>query len=190
MLYLHSSPGNQNLVNARIGAAVPLADNVLSLGVTGTYSYIQNSGKKFLSQFSLDTGLIVRPTSWLSLGVSAQNLVTGDYEKTMPRMISAGISAGSLKLGLNGMFDVSFNLSAKDIAKTASYGTGIEYMLKGAVPLRLGYRYESGAGDHHVLTAGIGYRDKKYFFGLDIAYQHHFANFSNDVLSASLAYYL
>ena len=186
VFYQYSSPEKQHIVNARLGIAVPLADNILSIGVSGVYSYVKAHGKRQLSQFSIDAGIIVRPVPWLAFGFSAQNLVS-DESHGMPRMITAGVFAGSLQYGIGAMFDASFNVDADDIAASASYGAGLEYMLRDAVPLRIGYRYESSAGDHHVLTAGIGYRQQKY--GIDIAYQHHFADCSDDLLSASIGVY-
>lgn len=189
--YQHANPNNlsQHMLDVRLGLAVPLADNLLSIGVAGLYNFIQLDGKKTLSQLSMDVGLLIRPLEWLTLGVAAQNLFVGDHADTMPRMIAAGISAGSLELAFNVMFEASFNLSADDIANSGSYGVGVEYVLKKFIPIRLGYRYEMGDGDHHVLTAGLGYRHQGGIFGLDLAYQHHFADFSNEVFSGSLDFY-
>ena len=177
----------EHLMHLRFGVAVPLANDVISLGVGGVYSHILHNGDKLLGQFTLDAGVIVRPLSWLSVGFSAQNLIVGDYKAYMPRMIAVGISAGSVELGLNGMFEASFNISADDIAKSGSYGVGVEYVLKKLVPIRVGYRYE-GEG-HHVLAAGLGYRHNDGMFGLDLAYQHHFNDYSNEILSGSLGFY-
>ena len=177
----------QHLVHTRLGLAAPLANNIISLGVTGAYSYLKYDGKKVLSQFPMDTGVIVRPVEWLAVGFAAQNLIVGDYKDTMPRMISFGAMAGSIDLGFNVMFEASYNISAKDVADTGSYGGGVEYVLRRLVPIRLGYRYECGG--HHVLGAGLGYRQQEGFFGLDIGYQHHFADRSNELLSASLNFY-
>ncbi len=188
-MYQYSKPNSisQHLIDVRVSLGVPLADNLISLGVTGAYNYIKLDGKKHLSQFTMDAGLVIRPLEWMALGLSAQNLIVGDYKTIMPRMISAGIMFGSLELGLNAMFEASFNLSADDIAQSGSYGFGLEYVLKKSVPIRLGYRYETD--DHHVLTAGLGYRHHEGVFGLDLSYQHHFEEFSNDVFSASLNFY-
>lgn len=187
IVYQYASPQEtRHLVQTHLAVAVPLADNLLSLGVSAVYNYMKYDDKKFMSQFTMDAGLILRPLSWLSLGVSMQNLIVGDFEAYMPRMISAGISAGSLELGLSVMFETSFNLSAGDIAASGSYGVGIEYTLKQFIPIRVGYRYESD--DHHVIAAGLGYRNKEAFFGIDIGYQHHF-KYDNDIVSAALDFY-
>ena len=189
-LYEHMAPTDgvtEHRMHLRFGVAVPLANDVISLGVGGVYSHILHNGDKLLGQFTLDAGVIVRPLSWLSVGFSAQNLIVGDYKAYMPRMIAVGISAGSVELGLNGMFEASFNISADDIAKSGSYGVGVEYVLKKLVPIRVGYRYE-GEG-HHVLAAGLGYRHNDGMFGLDLAYQHHFNDYSNEILSGSLGFY-
>ena len=187
MIYQYSSPDSltDHLVQARLGLAVPLADNLISLGLTAVYSYLKHDGSRFMSQFTLDAGLSIRPLEWLTLAVSVQNLIVGDYESWMPRMISAGIAVGSIDLGLNVMFDTSFNLSADDIASTGSYGGGIEYTLKRLIRIRVGYRYEDG---HHVIATGLGYRHGEGLFGLDLSYQHHF-KYKNDAFSASLNLY-
>ncbi len=179
--------GSQHLISTRLGLAVPLADNLISLGVTGVYSYIKRHDKKVLSQFTMDAGLVVRPISWLAIGFSAQNLIVGDYKAYMPRMITAGISAGSIDYGFNVMFDVSFDISADDIAKTGGYAVGVEYVLKRLVPIRAGYRYEGE--DHHVISCGLGYRDDSGRFGLDLAYQHHFDDYTSEIFSGSFGVY-
>lgn len=187
--YQYGSPLSkaQHTIDVRLGLAVPLADNLISIGVTGLYSYIKYNDNKILSQFSMDAGVTVRPLSWLAISFVAQNLIVGDYAAYMPRMIGFGIMAGSIELGLNVMFDGSFNISADDIAATGSYGVGVEYVLKKFIPLRIGYRYESD--DHHVLAAGLGYRHNAGVFGLDVGYQHHFDVTSNDIFSASFNFY-
>lgn len=187
-LYQYANPGaSQHTAHLRLGLGVPLADNLISLGVTGMYTYLKYDDQKMVSQFSMDAGIIVRPLSWLSLAFTAQNLITGDNANRMPRLITAGISAGSLDLGLNVMFDASFNVSASDIAKTGAYALGVEYVLKKLVPVRIGYRYETDT--HHVLAAGLGYRHQEGLFGLDLSYQHHFQNVENDIFSASINFY-
>ena len=188
-VYQHAAPGNskQHLVHTRLGLAAPLANNIISLGVTGAYSYIKTDGRKTLSQFTMDVGLIVRPIDWLAVAFAAQNLIVGDYKAMMPRMISFGAMAGSIDWGVNVMFEASYNISAENVADTGSYGGGVEYVLRRLVPIRLGYRYE--CCDKHVLSAGIGYRHEDGIVGLDIAYQHHFADTSNDVLSGTLNFY-
>ena len=87
MIYQYSSPDSltDHLVQARLGLAVPLADNLISLGLTAVYSYLKHDGSRFMSQFTLDAGLSIRPLEWLTLAVSVQNLIVGDYESWMPR---------------------------------------------------------------------------------------------------------
>ena len=94
--YQYSEPSepSQHALQSRIGLAVPLADNMISLGVSFVYSYMKYDGEEFMSQFTMDAGLVIRPLKWLSLGVAAQNLIVGKFDKWMPRMISAGIAAG------------------------------------------------------------------------------------------------
>lgn len=179
--------GSQHLISTRIGFGVSLADNLISLGVTGIYSYLKRHDETVMSQFSMDAGLMLRPVSWLSIGFAAQNLINGDNKAYMPCMITAGIAAGSIQYGFNVMFDASFNVNAKDIASTGGYAVGLEYVLKKQVPIRLGYRYEGK--DHHVITAGLGYRDEGGRVGLDLAYQHHFDNYTSEIVSGSLGLY-
>ena len=186
--YQYASPEDpsRHYVSTRLAIAVPLADNLLSLGVSAVYNYMKYDGQKIVSQFTMDTGLIIRPLKWISLGLSVQNLIVGDSEDWMPRMITAGAAVGSLDWGVSIMFDASFNLNADDIASTGSYGAGIEYSLKNVIPIRIGYRYEED--DHHVVAVGLGYRHDGGMIGIDLAYQHHFG-FTNDLFSAALSLY-
>ena len=188
LLYEYGKPDkSQHLVNARFGIAVPLADRLICLGITGLYSYLKYDGNKIVSQFSMDAGVIVRPLEWMTIGFSAQNIIVGDHAAYMPRILSFGIAAGSLEYGFNFMFDASFNPNADDIAKSADYSFGAEYLLKKLVPIRAGYRYE--ADNHHVLAVGLGYRDAGGMFGLDLAYQHHFKSHTSELFSASVDFY-
>jgi len=188
--YEYSKPNDksQHFNHVRLGLAVPLANNMVSIGVTGVYSNIKYDGDTALSQFTMDVGLMIKPLSWLSLSFAAQNLIVGDYAYIMPRMYTAGIAFSSLEYGIGVMFDASFNGSADDIKNTGSYAVGVEYLLIGEFPLRLGYRYEAPDA-LHVIAAGAGYRDKGGKLGLDISYQHHFEPIENDILNVSLGLY-
>ncbi len=188
--YEYSKPNDksQHFNHVRLGLAVPLANNLVSIGVTGIYSNIKYDGETALSQFTMDVGLMIKPLSWLSLSFVAQNLIVGDYAYVMPRMYTTGIAFSSLELGLGLMFDASFNGSADDIKNTGSYAVAIEYLLLKEFPIRLGYRYEAPDAQH-VIAAGVGYRDSGGKLGLDISYQHHFDPFENDILNASLGLY-
>ena len=179
---------SQHFNHVRLALAVPLADNIVSIGITGAYSNIKYGGDTTLSQFTMDVGLMIRPTSWLSFAFTTQNIFVGDYKLVMPRIYAAGIAFNSLELGLGFMFEASFNGSADNIAKTGSYGFGVEYLLLGTFPIRLGYRYEM-PDDQHVFAAGVGYRDKAGLLGVDISYQHHFDPSQNDILNAGLSLY-
>ena len=188
LLYEYGKPEDkQHLINTRIGVSVPLADKLVSFGLTGVYSYIKYDGLKVLSQFSMDAGVIVRPLEWLMVGFVAQNIFVGSYKNYMPRIIAVGLAAGSIKYGFNVMFDASFNISADDIPASGNYGIGAEYVLKQLVPIRLGYRYEGYS--RHVMAVGLGYRHAEGLFGLDIAYQHHFNAPTNEIFSASINFY-
>lgn len=177
-----------HLTHLRQGIAVPLADNLFSLGATVMYTNQQSGGKKLISQFSMDVGLMIRPLDWLSIGFAAQNLIVGDHKATMPRTVSTGIAISSLEWGINVMFDASFNLSAEDIKKTVNYAVAVEYLVRQMVPLRLAYRYESLTGQQ-VIAAGVGYRNAKGIVGVDVSYQHHFKTPQNDIVSSSLSLY-
>ena len=187
-LYEYGKPDeSQHLINARFGLAVPLADRLISLGVTALYSYLRYNDEKVVSQFSMDAGIIVRPLEWLTIGFAAQNLIVGSNADYMPRIISFGIAAGSIEYGFNVMFDASFNPNAENIGKSADYSVGAEYLLKKLVPIRAGYRYE--ADNHHVLAVGLGYRDSGGLFGIDLAYQHHFNAPTSELFSAAIEFY-
>jgi hypothetical protein len=171
----------------RFGLALRLQDGLVSVGLSGLYTNVKWGGKREISHFSMDTGLIIRPIPWFSLGFSAQNLITGDHADTHPRKISTGLAFTGLEIGLNIMGEVAFNVSAKSPKKTAEYAIGAEYFLVRAFPLRLAYRYES-ANSASVVSAGTGYRDKSGYFGFDISYLHHFKP-KNHIVSTSLSVY-
>lgn len=178
---------SRHATQSRLGIGVPLADGLVSLGVSGIYTHSKLGGKKEISQFSMDAGLLIRPLKWLGIGFSAQNLITGDYADIMPRKLSTGLAFMGLEIGLNIMAEVVFNVSDKNPKNTAEYGVGAEYFLVNAFPLRLSYRYET-MGAISTISAGSGYRDKSGVFGLDVSYQHQFEP-KNHVFSSSLSVY-
>ena len=178
----------QHYNHIRLGLGVPLATDMVSLGVSGSYENIRRDGKQVLSMGTMDVGLVVRPVKSLSLAIVASNLFVGRYADMMPRMISAGIAFNSLDLGLNLMFETAFNLSAEDIKKTGSFGVGFEYVLKNMFPIRLGYRYEM-TDQQHVLAAGLAFRDSGGRLGIDVSYQHHFEPSNNDLFQAGFSAY-
>lgn len=189
-IYEHSSVDgqSQHYNHIRLGLGIPLATDIVSIGVSGSYEHIKRDGEKFLSMGTMDVGVLIRPVKSLSLGITASNLFVGDYEAYMPRMISAGIAFNSLELGLNLMFETAFNLSAETIKDTGSFAVGVEYVLQKMFPIRVGYRYEM-AGEMHVISAGLAFRDSGGRFGLDLAYQHLFEPSNNDLFQASFSAY-
>ena len=49
---------SRHYVSTRLALAVPLAGNILSLGVSAVYNYMKYNGDKVVSQFTMDTGLV------------------------------------------------------------------------------------------------------------------------------------
>ena len=206
-MYEHSNlnGASQHYNHVRLGLGIPLATDIVSIGVTGAYEHIKCTGgnssssgaapdaiennRTGLSMGTMDVGLMIRPTKYLSIGFATTNLFVGDYKDLMPRMIATGIAFNSLELGLNVMFEASFNLSAAKIKNTGAFSVGLEYVLQNMFPLRLGYRYEM-LGEIHVLSAGLAFRDSGGRFGLDLAYQHIFEPVNNnDIFQAGFSAY-
>ena len=106
----------------------------------------------FVDAFTFDVGATLRAGQSLHIGVVGQNLTHPDHS-ALPTTIGGGIGYGTKDFSIEADGLVDFD-SWSDI--TWRLMAGGEYLAANKYPLRLGYRYDQGAGVH-AISGGVGY---------------------------------
>lgn len=152
--------------------------DVFHIGVAGR-SYVI-VGPNPTNSISMNAGVVIRPVSFLSFGVSAHNII-GVYNQYVPRYYVASISAQILGQ-LTPIFDLRANLD--DIQRPRfAYSGGIEWLIAQAVPVRAGYQWD-GIDGHQYISGGIGWFSDG--SGIDIAYRHELGGLGGRLVSLTL----
>lgn len=147
-----------------VALAVPLGE-ALMIGVSSRYLLMR--GARQANAITGDAGILVRPGDFLSIGVSAHNLIgTGNPELTRYYSAHAGIFAGLLTVAADVRADFTTNNRT-----TFTYSGGMEFLLGQNIPLRAGYTWD-GFTRSSQLGLGIGVLTGG--GGLDLAYHHEF----------------
>jgi hypothetical protein len=146
---------------ANLGIAVPLG-GFGALGFGGKYLSFDRPDPT--TAVTADVGLLVRLAGSLTAGAAAYNVIdVGSAEA--PFGAGAGLSYGDdTSWRLAG--DVALDLSRKD-RTPATLAVGGEYLVAGAVPLRVGFHRDVDASRTHV-SAGLGFVTPT--FGADFAF--------------------
>jgi len=106
---------------------------------------------------TLDASLTISPIPWLRISGLGYNLVK-THSALAPQMAGASASLTpipSLSLGGDILFDFTTFSSTKLIG-----GGGLSYLAGQMIPLRIGYRRDSGRGLNQI-TAGVGFSKNK-----------------------------
>jgi opacity protein-like surface antigen len=147
-----------------VALALPLADSLM-IGVSSRYLLMR--GARQANAITGDAGILIRPSGFLSLGVSAHNLIgTGNPELTRYYSAHAGIFAGLLTVAADVRADFETNNRT-----TFTYSGGMEFILGQLVPVRAGYTWD-GFTRSSQLGLGIGVLTGG--GGLDLAYHQDF----------------
>jgi hypothetical protein len=129
---------------------------------------------------TFDVGLLVRLGDKFRIAVTGMNLWDhGSRESPLSLGMGIGvIPIPSLTIAFDALvnftgyqnyeFDPMTGRVARDGRVTGRFGPGVEWLIKGMVPLRLGVVYDSGL-PATFLSVGIGYVQSK--FGIDLAYR-------------------
>ena len=106
---------------------------------------------------TFDAGVTVRPADFLSLALAGANLSNPGYGY-LPTTLGGGVSVGSREFTLEG--DVVEDFTTWGHTSTRAMG-GAEVLVSDNFPLRLGYRYDEGAGSHSI-SGGLGYVERMF----------------------------
>lgn len=186
-------------IDVYLGLGYPLGEAV-SLGLAGRYNNFWRSDV-FVDDFenetdtedvtlakglNLDASLRIMPANNLQFALLAYNVV---YDKRdspyVPVMVGGSFSFNIDKyatLGLDGLADVTSFDGVQFLV-----GAGGEYFISGVVPIRLGYRFDTGRKQHDV-TGGVGYTDRH--FGVDLSLRQRVAGGDETRLMAALRFYV
>jgi opacity protein-like surface antigen len=156
-----------------LGLALPLSPNFF---IGGSGRYLALSGINASNAANADFGMLVRVGQGFMAGVSAHN-VFGSSSPFLQRYYSA--HAGYVA----GLFTVATDVRAdfdEDTSTRWNYGAGLEYILGEAIPVRVGYAYDTATRDSEL---GVGAGIMTEGGGLDLAYKHDFSDRGSRLLA-------
>lgn len=185
----------------RLGLALPVMPDRISVGLGGrwliikdTITTMDDAGEpvrtdvQLMNGPTIDAGIMFRATNALHFGVAGKNLIEQcekpECKTIAPTLIHGGLSFGMEALIVSG--DMGVDLSTGE-SPAPDGGAGIEYLINSVVPVRAGYQYKGGLGQH-LLTFGAGWRSTA--AGVDIGYQLDLEDTSNMFFMGSFSVYL
>ncbi len=163
---------DRSWLDIRLALAYPIVEG-LSVGLGGRYLKLTENGEgplgtskvsgglkdpegggrlSMVNLPTFDAGLTFKAGDLVVLGVSGQNLTFPD-DGVLPTTVGGGIAVAH----------TDFTIEADGVADLSSYASpaarimaGGEYLLVDHIPIRAGYRFDSGAESHQI-SAGLGY---------------------------------
>lgn len=170
---------DRSYLDARVGIAYPVSDR-LFVGLTGKYEKIFQEGTlrtgglgashvsgglvdaegggrlPVVDEFTFDAGVAVRVSDSVFIGALGQNL-TFPGNSLLPTSVGGGLGIGTSDFSVEGDVLGDFHSYAETTMRVMIGG---EYLAGDHFPLRLGYRWDQGAGTH-AISAGTGYVGKE-----------------------------
>ncbi|MET0344146.1 MAG: hypothetical protein ABW252_24235 [Polyangiales bacterium] len=162
----------------RVGLGFPIIEQ-LSIGIAARYASFTVADTRSVPErapvdgepidqtfrlkgFTMDAALTLRPVPGLAISGLAYNIVNRK-SPLAPLMVggSAAFSVQGLTLGADVLVDLNRHAYWDDGKMIA--GGGLEYLAGGAVPLRVGFRHDTGR-DQSAVTGGLGYVDARFGF--------------------------
>lgn len=181
-----------------LGLGYPLSD-AISIGLAGRYynfwrsdvveedSLDWNPEDQTLAKgLNLDASIRITPARGLYISALAYNVVFDSHDSPYIPVVVGGSVALNLDKHLSLGADTLVDVTSFDKPQLL-LGAGIEYLAGSNVPLRLGYRYDTGREDHDV-TGGIGYTDRT--FGVDLSLRQRVSGGNDTRLMAAIRIYI
>lgn len=116
-------------------------------------------GEPLVRELTVDAGVTLRPTPFLSLSAVGYNL-TNPGHAFLPLTSGVAVGIGAQQFTLES--DVLFDFTTYEDTELRAL-VGAEFLAAGRYPLRAGYRYDAGLGSH-AFSLGAGYTDPGYSF--------------------------
>jgi opacity protein-like surface antigen len=159
-------------VDIRFALAFPFSDQFF-FGVGGRHLRLSQDGDdgeigssaasggladdQILRAWAFDAGMTLKPSSEFAISIVGNNL-NNPGTGFQPASVGGGIGYGNENLTLE--VDVLSDFTTWD-ETTARVMAGVEFLAGDHYPLRVGYRYDQGAGSHAV-SGGVGYIDRAF----------------------------
>lgn len=201
-LFGDNAAGDNKGWEGRLSLAFPLAD-MLSVGISGRYSNLRVSDPRAvperpatldrpadrsfkLKAFTMDAALTLRPIPGLAIAALGYNLIdTGSV--LAPQMVGGSIAFATGGLTVGGDVLVDLNRHETFDGAKLTVGGGLEYLVQGMVPVRVGYMYDQGR-TQNFLTAGLGFVDPR--FGLQFGLRQSVSRGSETTIFSAVQYFV
>lgn len=178
-------------MDGRVGLAFPLVDSV-AIGISGRYLSLGREGTApagvdqdapVAQGFTMD-GSIALALDIVRIAAIAQNFIDiGSLLTPFRAGGSASLLVGDfLTIGTDVLADINSFENPEILV-----GAGLEFLAGGLVPIRAGYRYDSGR-TVHAITGGLGYVDQK--FGVELALRQEVGERDDTEVMLSLRYFV
>ena len=152
--------------DGRLSFGLPIVSQI-ALGVSGRFMQVKasdaQSGRSTLTAFTMDAALRVTPITGLNIALLGYNFIPTDSSLAPIQL------GGSLGYSYENVFSIGgdflVDLTTYD-ELSYIFGGGVEYFAGNMVPIRVGYRGDSGR-ELHQFTASVGYVSQQ--FSVDFA---------------------
>lgn len=170
------------------------AGEALSFGVSGRYVHLERRGDGGGGNYGVDgddlaKGFTMDASARLTLGgmfhvvALGENLIAID-SPLAPQRVGGGVAFAVDMFSLGA--DVLVDLSTFD-GPELLLGGGLELLVAGVVPIRVGYRFDQGRQEH-MLTGGLGYVDTS--MGFEAGVRQGLVGTKDTQLMASFRYFV
>jgi len=154
----------------RLSLGMPISD-AIGIGVSGRYFKLERSSRSsnFVTRkgFTMDVSVRVTPMDGLNIAALGYNLLDR-HTSLAPTLLGGSVAysfSDRISLGADFLADITTFDHVTYLA-----GGGVELLISDTVPVRVGYRHDTGRGIGR-LTGSIGYVDQS--FGIDLAFSQH-----------------
>ncbi|MDH5493157.1 MAG: hypothetical protein OEY14_14475 [Myxococcales bacterium] len=166
-LYGGSDPASSGW-EGRLALALPVSE-ALSIGLSGRYlrfdpgSQADGAAGTAIRGFTMDAAIRISASPQLQIAALAYNFI--DLESSLvPVLLGGGLGLApteGLSIGADFLVDTTTFAEPSFVV-----GGGVEYLAGGSVPLRIGYRHDTGRRLGQI-SAAIGFVDQR--MGFDVA---------------------
>jgi opacity protein-like surface antigen len=197
--YTRQDPSDlgREAVDLRLALAFPFSDQFM-VGAGGRYLRLLQNGlgplgsslvsgglqkKVIVDGFGLDLGAMLRLGDSFRVALVGNNINSPD-NGLQPASVSGGLGFGIREFTVEADILGDFVTWEKTTARAM---LGLELLVAEHYPLRLGYRYDTGA-ESHALSAGVGYIDQA--FGFEVALRRVVSGEAATAVFAAFVYHV
>lgn len=156
--------------DGRLSLGLPVVEQ-FGIGISGRFLKVDAAGEDqsgrtigpSLTSFNLDAAIRVTPITGLHIAALGYNFIQTDSPLAPLQLGGSASYAYENIFSIGGDFLVDLTTYGEP---TFIFGGGVEYFVANMVPIRVGYRGDSGRGLHQV-TGSVGYVSQQ--FSVDLA---------------------